>query len=694
MKILFITLSNIGDVILTLPVLDCLRGKFSDAAITVMSGPRAREIFEIDPRIASFIAYDKHAPLREKIRLFNKLKKEYFDMVVDLRNTFFGVFLPASSRTPFLRIIPKNIKHMKEKHLYQIPDARAQSPLKIEPAPRLRRGWLPLGRSIKNDSLCVRPQDEEYVKRLLRENNIKEGDEIIVVSAGARSHIKRWAKEKFSDLIPLLIKEFAAKIILVGDKEDMPINKYIAGRLSYSLLDSSGRTTLLQLACLLKKARLVITNDSAVLHTASYLNIPVVAIFGPTDDLKYGPWSADCAVVRRSIFCSPCQKAQCRFGTLECMSLIKVEDVLRQVRDILSVIRLSGYPVIRPKYDFKRILIVRTDRIGDVLLSTPVIKALRVQYPKAYIAMMVSPYAKDIVEGNPYLDEVIIYDKDGRHKSWLSSIKFALNIKKRRFDLAFILHPTNRVHLVTFFSGIPRRVGYDRKSGFLLTDRIKHTKQYGEKHELEYNLDLLRCLGIYPQDRTLFMPIRAESEEQAEGLFKQEGIKETDGVLVVHPGASCPSKIWPNERFAEVSDRLIDNYGFKVLVIAGPRDMALAEAVIRHMRHPAVNLAGKTSVSQLASVLKRCRLLISNDSGPVHIASAVGTPVISIFGRNQKGLSPKRWGPLGIKDKVLHREVGCIECLAHNCAKSFACLKAITVDDVLRLADSILRDAL
>jgi heptosyltransferase-2 len=693
MKILFITLSNIGDVILTLPVLDYLKGKFSDAAITVMSGPRAREIFEIDPRIASFIAYDKHAPLKEKIRLFNKLKKEYFDMVVDLRNTFFGVFLPASSRTPFLRIIPKNIKHMKEKHLYQIPDARAQSPFKMEPTPQPTAGWLPLGRSIKNDSLCVRPQDEEYVKRLLRENNIKEGDGIIVVSAGARSHIKRWAKEKFSDLIPLLIKEFAAKIILVGDKEDMPINKYIAGRLSYSLLDSSGRTTLLQLACLLKKARLVITNDSAVLHTASYLNIPVVAIFGPTDDLKYGPWSADCAVVRRSIFCSPCQKAQCRFGTLECMSLIKVEDVLRQVRNTLAAAsapqRASG-----DNDSFKRVLIVRTDRIGDVLLSTPVIKALRVQYPKAYIAMMVSPYAKDIVEGNPYLDEVIIYDKDGRHKSWLSSIKFALNIRKRRFDLAFILHPANRVHLVTFFAGIPRRIGYERKFGFLLTDRIKHTKQCGEKHELEYNLDLLRYLGIAPEDKSLFMPIKNESERCIEDVFRQEGIKEQDKLLAIHPGASCPSKIWPSERFAEVADRLESKYGFKVLLIAGPKDIILSENVIKNMRHRAVNLAGKTSVSQLASVLKRCRLFISNDSGPVHIASAVGTPVISIFGRNQKGLSPKRWGPLGIKDKVLHREVGCIECLAHNCAKSFACLKAITVDDVLRLADSILRDAL
>ncbi|MCX5701866.1 MAG: lipopolysaccharide heptosyltransferase II [Candidatus Omnitrophica bacterium] len=341
--------------------------------------------------------------------------------------------------------------------------------------------------------------------------------------------------------------------------------------------------------------------------------------------------------------------------------------------------------------NLRRILIVRTDRIGDVLLSTPVIKALRDSYPRAYISMMVSTYAKDIVEGNPYLDEVITYDKDIRHRSWLASIKFAQSLKKKRFDLAVILHPTNRAHIITFFAGIPKRIGYDRKSGFLLTDRIKHEKQFGEKHELEYSLDLVRYLGIEPKDKNLFMPINPESERWVEELFEKEGIEKKAKLLAIHPGASCPSKIWPNERFSEVADRLIDRYSFKVLLIAGPKDIIKAERVLKNMRGNAINLAGKISVSQLASVLKRCALFISNDSGPVHIASAVGTPVISIFGRNQKGLSPKRWGPVGSKDRVLHKEVGCISCLAHNCVKEFACLKAITVEDVVDAAESILK---
>ena len=295
----------------------------------------------------------------------------------------------------------------------------------------------------------------------------------MVIAAGARSHIKRWSKEKFVKLIALLQEEFAVKIILVGDKDDVFINEYITQHSPGAILDLSAKTTLNQLAYLLKKARLLIGNDSAVLHLGSYLNIPIVAIFGPTNEEKYGPWSQVKTIVKKEIFCRPCAKALCKLGTLDCMSLIQVEDVLRAIRKVL----ITDYrlpPACRQAgtdYRYKRILIVRTDRIGDVLLSTPVIKALRDAWPYAYIAMIVSPYAKEIVEGNPYLDEVIIYNKDGKHRSALRTIKFALNLKKKKFDLAVILHPTNRVHLVSFLAGIKRRIGYDRKLGFLLNKK-------------------------------------------------------------------------------------------------------------------------------------------------------------------------------------------------------------------------------
>ncbi|MDD5512922.1 MAG: lipopolysaccharide heptosyltransferase II [Candidatus Omnitrophica bacterium] len=682
-KILFITLSNIGDVIMTLPALDTLREHFPQAKITCLVGPRPRQIFEENPFIDRLMIFDKHAGVAQNFRLFKELKKEKFDMVVDLRNSAFGVLLPARYKIPMFLRIPVKIKHMKDRHLYKVESI-------------LRRGKFFRPPESRETSLFIGPQEEMRMKYLLQKSGIKNNDRIITVSLGARSHIKRWSKEKFSELISALVGELRAKVILVGDKEDRSLAEYVQSHAPYPLLDLTAQTSLKELAYLLKSSRLLITNDSACLHMGSYVNVPVLAVFGPTDEDKYGPWSDNSRVAKKDVPCRPCRKAQCSLGTLNCTSAVKTQEVLDYIKDVLDN---PAYPLPRAesavaarKGSLKRILIVRTDRIGDVLLSTPVIKALRQAYPHSFISMMVSPYAREIVDGNPYLDEVIVFDKDNLHRGWFAAMKFALNLKKKKYDLAVILHPSVRVHLLIFFSGVRRRLGYARKFGFLLTDRIKHLKQLGQKHEMEYNLELLQYLGIMPKDAGLFMPIKKESELWAQELLERSGIAKDAPLLAIHPGASCPSKIWPCGRFAQVSDRLIRKYGFKVLLVAGPKDIFLAQEVAKRMENEAYNFAGMTSLSQLASLLKKCRLFISNDSGPVHIASAVGTPTISIFGRSQKGLSPVRWGPLGNKDRVAHSTVGCVECLAHNCVKGFACLRAVTVDYVVNIADSMLKE--
>ena len=340
---------------------------------------------------------------------------------------------------------------------------------------------------------------------------------------------------------------------------------------------------------------------------------------------------------------------------------------------------------------YKKILVIRLDRIGDVVLSTPVIKALRDAMPDSHIAFMVRPYARDIVEGNPYLSEVIVYDKSGPEKSIAGNLKFIKNLRKNNFDLALILHPTVRTHLVAFLAGIPERVGYDKKRAFLLTKRIPHAKQLGLKHELDYNLDLLRYIGIEAKDRVLHMPVNKESEARIEALFEKNGINKNDFVITVNPGASCVSKRWRAENFAKAADLLSEKFGAKVAVISGRTDKAFGDAVASSVKRGALNLSGQTSVADIASVLRRSRLFISNDSGPVHIACAVGTPVVVIFGRGDRGLSPRRWGPTGAKSVVLHKDVGCDPCLAHNCKLGFRCLEAVTVDEVVAAAEKALR---
>ena len=338
----------------------------------------------------------------------------------------------------------------------------------------------------------------------------------------------------------------------------------------------------------------------------------------------------------------------------------------------------------------KRILIVRMDRIGDVVLSTPAIKAVRDEYPDSHIAVLVRPYARDIVDGNPYLNEVITYDKSGREKGVFGNIKFISHLKRKRFDLAIILHPKNSSHVLTFLAGIPERIGYDKKLGALLTKRIPHTKQYGLKHEMDYALDLLGYIGIKPKDKSLYMPINKLSEEKIRAVFDKNGISEKDIVVVIHPAASCPSRRWGLDRFAGTADILSKRFGAKIIIIAGPEDAAFGRNVSKLMKIKPLDLSGKTSIADLASVLKRSRLLISNDSGPVHIACALGIPVISIFSRKDRGISPGRWRPVGKDCIALHRDVGCDICLAHNCRLGFKCLDAVRVEDVLSAAGKIL----
>jgi len=678
-KILFVTLSNIGDVFLSLPSLDLLCAMFPEASVTVISGKRPCTIFDHNPRVDQVIVYDRRMGFLKKIALIRSLRDQHFDCVIDLRGSFFGWGVPARYHIPAFVRIPRTIRHMKDRHLYKV-KAAVQS--------------FPLPRVVPAGSVCIGDNDKKVVEQLLDQPGRVLGQTIVAVSAGARSHTKRWDWQGFVKLIDAMVSQLHVSVVLVGDEADALIACAIAQGVHLPILNCVGKTTLAQLVHLLSKTKLLVTNDSAVLHAASYVNKPVVALFGITDDHMYGPWSDTHVVVKKEIFCRPCQKAQCRFGTLACSAYIKVEDVFSAVKKVLYAPATDTIPAHVQRTPVKRILVARTDRIGDVLLATPVLQALRQAYPQAYIAMMVAPACRDIVAGNPFIDDVLVYDKDTAHKGWIASCRFARMLRLKHFDVAVALHPTNRVHMLLFGAGIQRRIGYDRKCGFLLTDRLKHTKQEGLQHEVAYNFDLLKFLGVSYQDLPLYMPGSDEAERFVDTLLREAGVAPHQKIIAIHPGASCPSKIWPLQRFAEVADVLHKQYGWQVILVSGSYHAAQCASVAAAMKSPVINCAGKTTILQLASLLRRAAIFISNDSGPVHVASAVGTPVVSIFGRSQPGLSPRRWGPTSPKARVLHKSVGCIDCLAHNCKKQFACLAAITVDDVVDAAAWLLKGGL
>jgi heptosyltransferase-2 len=334
----------------------------------------------------------------------------------------------------------------------------------------------------------------------------------------------------------------------------------------------------------------------------------------------------------------------------------------------------------------KKILVMRTDRLGDVILSTPVIANLRKAYPKSHIAFLCRPYTKEVLENNPYLDEIIIYDKNKEHKNFLSSLKFCLALRKKKFDAVFILNPNNRSNIIAFLSGIPKRIGLNRKMGNLLTMRIEDRKYEGKKHELDYTLDILKEAGVPATEKQPYFPVKEESRKKIEELLIERGIDKND-IAVIHPSASCPSKRWPEENFIKLTRLINKKTNLKVVIISAKDEKKYAEELAKE---EVFDFRGILTISDIGALLKRSKIFISNDSGPVHIAASLDVPVISIFGRSDPGLSPKRWKPLGEKSFYIHKAISCKKCLAHKCINNFLCLKMISPDEVFALIQKIL----
>ena len=342
------------------------------------------------------------------------------------------------------------------------------------------------------------------------------------------------------------------------------------------------------------------------------------------------------------------------------------------------------------KDKIQRILVMRTDRMGDVLLNIPAIRALKQSFNSSIVAL-VSCDVKELFEDMSEIDEIILYDEQKWEKNIAERLNLFRQLRRGTFNLAVILNPTKRFHILTYLAGITWRLGYNRKYGFLLTHKIEDKKSLGEKHEVEYNLDLVRAIGADTNDRHISIESAKEDIQFVKGLLANYGVKDKDLLIAIHPYSSNPAKCWPRERFAYVADELFKRFGAKVLIIGGIKERGLSIKLISLARHPLINLSGKLTWRQLAAVFQKCALLISNDSGPVHIAAACNIATVVIFGRNIPGVSPRRWGPWGNAHVVLHKDPGCNPCLDRDCPYDFKCLTTISAEEVLAATRKLLK---
>lgn len=337
-----------------------------------------------------------------------------------------------------------------------------------------------------------------------------------------------------------------------------------------------------------------------------------------------------------------------------------------------------------------RILIVNVNWIGDVLFSTPAIRAIRKHYPHAYIACMVVPRCREVLELNPHLDELIIYDEKREYKGLKGKLRLISALKARRFDTVFLFHRSLTRTLMVALSGIKERVGiYNPKRGFLLTKKVE--PQRSDVHKVEQFLNIVKAKDILPAGRNMELFISKEDEAFARGYLKPHGIKEDKPIIVLNPGGNWNLKRWPADKFAELGDKLVELFGAQILITGAEKDIELGDKISGMMKHKPVVTCGKTTLRQLAAILRGADLVVSNDSGPMHIAVSQGAKTIALFGPTD----PKVTGPYGAGKYVVIRKPlpspDCkIPCYNLRCEEN-ACMKAITVGDVIKEANKLLK---
>ena len=323
--------------------------------------------------------------------------------------------------------------------------------------------------------------------------------------------------------------------------------------------------------------------------------------------------------------------------------------------------------------DIRNIVILRTDRIGEVLLSTPVIEALKRKFPKARISFVTSYYARDIVAGRSDLSEVITFDTIAKKLSLWKAFELAGKLKRHSFDMAIVLNPHKVLHLGVFLAGIKYRVGFDRKWGFLLNVKTQDKRDEAKMHEVKYDLKLLSLIGVHEEDISPFMLVLSKSSYYVKGLLEQTGIKGERKIVAIHPGSSNFAKKLPADKFKEVVRGLIETDNIEVVLVGSKDEKALCNDIKSSFGNQVHDLAGLFSLRELAAILKVSDLFITNDNGPMHIAAAVGTKVLALFNKDAVGSNPARWAPYGDGHSVIY--------------KSF---NDITPDEVIQVAKKIL----
>jgi len=339
----------------------------------------------------------------------------------------------------------------------------------------------------------------------------------------------------------------------------------------------------------------------------------------------------------------------------------------------------------------ENVLIVKLSAIGDVIHTLPALNAIRQHYPHARITWLVEEAAASLLEGHPALDRVLVSER----KRWLeglrtpgrcghlkSAMAFAKELRDTRYDLVFDFQASLKGGILIALARGNRKIGFGKglehqeHSYLFLNERVPAVDM--EIHALTRGLMLLAHVGIDTDEIVYGLPVSRREREAVNQVLSEGGIREGTAMVAINPVAQWETKLWDNGRFAALADGLIEQYDVPVVFTGGRADKELVGDIVSRMRCRVLDLTGRTTLKELAAVYERAALLVSTDTGPMHLGAAVGIPVVALFGPT----APWRTGPFGQGHRVVRADPGCAPCFKRRCP-TIDCMAGITVERVM-----------
>lgn len=330
--------------------------------------------------------------------------------------------------------------------------------------------------------------------------------------------------------------------------------------------------------------------------------------------------------------------------------------------------------------EIRKILVRAANWIGDAVMTLPALQAIRLAFPERHICILTKPWVADLYCECPWVNQVILYESPGRHEGFLGKWRLSQELKREKFDLAILFQNAFEAALISYLAGIPRRGGYNTDArGILLTHAVKVNGEVKKGHQVGYYREMVKGLGIQNVPSIPILEASFGQKEEARRILRSLGLDEEERFVGFGPGAAYgPAKQWFPERFAVLADRFSQNWGTRILIFGSRADQATASLMAQNAKFPLIDLTGKTTLRQAIGLIARCRLFVTNDSGLMHVAAALGIPVVAIFGSTD----PVRTGPLGDSCRVVKSDPRCAPCLKPHCPQDRECMDRVSVDEV------------